>query len=135
MASQQPNFEVGVPSQQPNHAPNPDFPPYAVPHPNYMAAMPNFVPQQEPLHAAFARAGSFAPTENNSPAPEDSEAAENGLRRKKVSATSIANDAELRRLLYQNQGKKLDEIAVEVQRSEGGDGRSEKAKQVFAMLW
>ena len=47
----------------------------------------------------------------------------------------MANDQELRRLLIQYTGKTLPEVAQEVQKNEGSGGKSEKAKQVFAMLW
>jgi regulatory factor X, other len=67
-----------------------------------------------------------------SPAPEDSN---NEGRRKKGSANTLANDQELKRLLSQNGHKTLPEVAGEVQRNEGSGGKSEKAKQIFAMLW
>lgn len=69
-----------------------------------------------------------------SPAPEDSNT-ENGAKRRKGTSSSVANDQELRRLLAQYQGKTLKEVAAEVQKNEGSGGKSEKAKQVFAMLW
>lgn len=69
-----------------------------------------------------------------SPAPEDSNT-EGGAKRRKGTASSMANDQELRRLLAQYQGKSLKEVAAEVQKNEGSGGKSEKAKQVFAMLW
>ncbi|KIW96819.1 uncharacterized protein Z519_02210 [Cladophialophora bantiana CBS 173.52] len=70
-----------------------------------------------------------------SPAPEDSNNENGGAKRRKGMASSVANDQELRRLLVQYQGKSLKEVAVEVQKNEGAGGKSEKAKQVFAMLW
>ncbi|KIW71621.1 hypothetical protein PV04_03763 [Phialophora macrospora] len=70
-----------------------------------------------------------------SPAPEDSNNENGGAKRRKGAASSVANDQELRRLLAQYQGKTLKEVAAEVQRNEGAGGKSEKAKQVFAMLW
>ena len=70
-----------------------------------------------------------------SPAPEDSSGEAGAARRKKGTPSTQANDNELRRLLAQNNDKNLREIASEVQRSEGSGGKSEKAKQVFAMLW
>lgn len=69
-----------------------------------------------------------------SPAPEDSNNEAN-QKKKKGASSSMANDQELRRLLQQYQGKSLQEVATEVQRNEGSGGKSEKAKQVFAMLW
>lgn len=70
-----------------------------------------------------------------SPAPEDSNNENGGAKRRKGAASSVANDQELRRLLAQYQGKTLKEVAAEVQKNEGAGGKSEKAKQVFAMLW
>ncbi|KAI1617903.1 regulatory factor X [Exophiala viscosa] len=70
-----------------------------------------------------------------SPAPEDSQTENGGAKRRKANASSVANDQELRRLLAQYQGKSLKEVAAEVQKNEGSGGKSEKAKQVFAMLW
>lgn len=69
-----------------------------------------------------------------SPAPEDSNN-EGNQKKKKGASSSMANDQELRRLLQQYQGKSLREVATEVQKNEGSGGKSEKAKQVFAMLW
>ena len=53
-----------------------------------------------------------------------------GSRRKKGSATSQANDKELRRLFREHEGKSLKEVAVQVL-----EKRSEKTKQIFGMLW
>ncbi|KAK6365249.1 hypothetical protein LTS17_011482 [Exophiala oligosperma] len=92
-------------------------PPYAVP-PQHMHHMRHHSEQFE-----------------GSPAPEDSNAENGGAKRRKGTASSVANDQELRRLLAQYQGKSLKEVAAEVQKNEGSGGKSEKAKQVFAMLW
>lgn len=70
-----------------------------------------------------------------SPAPEDSNNENGTSKRRKGTASSMANDQELRRLLQQYQGRTLKDVAQEVQRNEGSGGKSEKAKQVFAMLW
>ncbi len=70
-----------------------------------------------------------------SPAPEDSNNENGGAKRRKGAASSMANDQELRRLLLQYQGRTLKDVAAEVQKNEGAGGKSEKAKQVFAMLW
>jgi regulatory factor X, other len=70
-----------------------------------------------------------------SPAPEDSNNENGGAKRRKGAASSMANDQELRRLLLQYQDRTLKEVAAEVQKNEGAGGKSEKAKQVFAMLW
>ena len=53
-----------------------------------------------------------------------------GSRRKKGSASSQANDNELRRLFRENQGRDLNEIASQVL-----EKKSEKTKQIFGMLW
>jgi regulatory factor X len=60
---------------------------------------------------------------------------EPGARKRKGTTSSIANDKELRRLLDQYDGYTLQEMALEVQKSEGAGGKSEKAKQVLAMIW
>lgn len=70
-----------------------------------------------------------------SPAPEDSNNENGPSKRRKGTASTLANDQELRRLLQQYQGRTLRDVASEVQRNEGSGGKSEKAKQVFAMLW
>ena len=98
----------------------------------YPQGMPQYGIPQEPIHPNSRQLEGM---ENQSPAPDDSENAEPGAKKKKGAATSMANDAELRRLLQQYQGRTLKEVATEVQRKEGGEGKSEKAKQVFAMLW
>ena len=55
-------------------------------------------------------------------------------KKKKGSASSIANDLELRRLFRENQGRSMREVAAQVLANERGP-RSEKTKQIFAMLW
>ncbi|KAK5079712.1 hypothetical protein LTR70_006464 [Exophiala xenobiotica] len=70
-----------------------------------------------------------------SPAPDDSNNENGPSKRRKGTASSLANDQELRRLLAQYNGRTLKEVANEVQKNEGSGGKSEKAKQVFAMLW
>ena len=55
-------------------------------------------------------------------------------KKKKGSASSAANDMELRRLFAENRGRPLKEVAAEVIVHERGP-RSEKTKQIFAMLW
>ena len=101
----------------------------------YPQGMPPYaMPQQQPHHG-HSQSRQFDSIENQSPAPDDSENTEAGPKKKKGAATSLANDAELRRLLAQYTGRCLKDVAAEVQRKEGGEGKSEKAKQVFAMLW
>ena len=55
-------------------------------------------------------------------------------KKKKGSASSISNDYELRRLFRENQGRSLHDVAGQVLANERGP-RSEKTKQIFAMLW
>lgn len=67
---------------------------------------------------------------------DDADASENGPRRKKGSNASQANENELRSILRQYEHCTLKQMAAEVQKQEGGNGKSsEKVKQVFAMLW
>lgn len=60
---------------------------------------------------------------------------EAGSRKKRGSTSTVANDNELRKLLRQYEGYTLQQMAAEVQKHEGGGGKSEKVKQVFAMVW
>lgn len=55
-------------------------------------------------------------------------------RKKKGSASSIANDQELRRLFRENHHRDLNDVAASVLANERGP-RSEKTKQIFAMNW
>lgn len=55
-------------------------------------------------------------------------------RKKKGSASSLANDLELNKLFEENKGRSLREVAAQVLAHECGP-RSEKTKQIFAMLW
>ncbi len=64
---------------------------------------------------------------------QDDPAAGEG-KKKKGSASSIANDLELRRLFRENQGRSLKDVAAQVLANERGP-KSEKTKQIFAMLW
>jgi len=57
-----------------------------------------------------------------------------GVKKKKGSASSIANDLELRRLFRENKGRSIKEVAAQVLTNERGP-KSEKTKQIFAMLW
>jgi regulatory factor X, other len=133
--TQQYNLDPSLPAQQQSEMQGHDMQQYAMHQQGYATAVPQYGTSQDHMQHALARTATFDGADNQSPARDDSETAENGQRRKKGSATSLANDAELRRLVQQYQGKKLKEVAAEVQQSEGGGGRSEKAKQVFAMLW
>lgn len=55
-------------------------------------------------------------------------------KRKKSSASTIANDNELRRLFRENKERPLNEVAAQVLQNEQGP-KSEKTKQIYAMLW
>lgn len=133
--TQQYNLDPNLPAQQQLEMQSHDVQQYAMHQQGYTQGLPQYGTPQDHMQHALTRTGTFDAADNQSPAPDDSETAENGQRRKKGSATSIANDAELRRLVNQYQGKTLKEVAAEVQQNEGGGGKSEKAKQVFAMLW
>jgi regulatory factor X, other len=134
--TQQYNIDAGLAAQQQNEIQNHDMQQYGIHAQDFpQGGMPQYGTSHEHMQHAIARTGTFDAADNQSPAPEDSETADNGQRRKKGSATSLANDAELRRLVHQYQGQTLKDVAAEVQQNEGGGGRSEKAKQVFAMLW
>ncbi|KAL3465777.1 hypothetical protein BJX64DRAFT_42673 [Aspergillus heterothallicus] len=66
---------------------------------------------------------------------DDHEASETGVKKKKGSSSSLANDNELRKLLRQYEGYTLKQMAAEVLKHEGAGGKAEKVKQVFAMIW
>jgi len=68
------------------------------------------------------------------PGPDDTGTEHGKNRTKKGSATSAANDAELKRLFAEHRGRPLKEVAAEVIVHERGP-KSEKTKQIFAMLW
>ena len=53
---------------------------------------------------------------------------------KKGASTTQANDNELRRLLRENQGRSLADIAKQINKDDTGS-KQEKDKQVFGMLW
>lgn len=62
------------------------------------------------------------------------DAAGDGTKRKKGSASSQANDVELRRLFRENKHKSLKDVATQVLKDEKGP-KSEKTKQIFGMIW
>lgn len=132
---QQFNLDPSLPAQQQNEMQNHGMQQYAMHQQAYPQGIPQYGTAHDHTQHRLAQTGTFDATDDQSPAPDDSETAENGQRRKRGSATSLANDAELRRLVRLYHGKTLKEVAGEVQQKEGGGGRSEKAKQVFAMLW
>ena len=99
---------------------------------HYPQGMPIGLPQNQQIHHVRQASEQF----EGSPAPEDSENPDNNsVKRRPKSGSSLANDEELKRLLAQHVGKTLKDVAADVQRNEGAGGKSEKAKQVFAMLW
>ncbi|PGH29099.1 hypothetical protein GX50_08148 [[Emmonsia] crescens] len=65
----------------------------------------------------------------------ENEGSEAGPRKRRGTTTTIANDNELRRLLREYDGFSLHQMAAEVQKHDGAGGKSEKIKQVFAMIW
>ncbi|KAI2092186.1 hypothetical protein LOZ36_000647 [Ophidiomyces ophidiicola] len=81
--------------------------------------------------------GLFEGVENQIPEHilDGNDGSEQGPRKKRGTSSSIANDNELRRLLRQYDGYTLQQMAAEVQKHEGAGGKSEKVKQVFAMVW
>lgn len=66
---------------------------------------------------------------------EDQEVSEPGTKKKRGASSTVANDNELRKLLRQYEGWSLKQMAAEVMKNEGGGGKAEKVKQVFAMIW
>lgn len=66
---------------------------------------------------------------------EENEHSEAGFRKRRGTSSTVANDNELRKLLRQYDGYTLKRMAMEVQKHEGAGGKSEKVKQVFAMIW
>jgi regulatory factor X, other len=68
-------------------------------------------------------------------AGDENDNSEAGGRKKRGSSSTVANDNELRKLLRQYEHFSLKQMAAEVQKHEGAGGKSEKVKQVFAMVW
>lgn len=66
---------------------------------------------------------------------EEPEISEPGGKKKRGASSTVANDNELRKLLRQYEGWSLKQMAAEVMKHEGGGGKAEKVKQVFAMIW
>ncbi|CAG8076614.1 unnamed protein product [Penicillium olsonii] len=66
---------------------------------------------------------------------EEPEIPEVGGKKKRGASSTVANDNELRKLLRQYEGWNLKQMAAEVMKHEGGGGKAEKVKQVFAMIW
>jgi regulatory factor X len=87
------------------------------------------IPQYQPIYDSGA--------ENHLPdhITEDQEMSEQGTKKKRGASSTLANDMELRKLLRQYEGWTLKQMAAEVMKHEGGGGKAEKVKQVFAMIW
>ena len=79
---------------------------------------------------AFEERGSQGPETRFEEQGVDENGGDGSSRRKKGSASSQANDNELRRLYRENQGRDLNELATQVL-----EKKSEKTKQIFGMLW
>ncbi|KKA21928.1 DNA damage and replication checkpoint protein Rfx1 [Rasamsonia emersonii CBS 393.64] len=109
----------------PNHGlPHTSLAPEMVPHglqgmpvPQYPSMYDNSIPEHIPERVV-----------------DENENSEAGARKKRGSTSTVANDNELRKLLRQYEGYTLKQMAAEVQKHEGAGGKSEKVKQVFAML-
>ena len=84
-------------------------------------------------HQSFDGTGQQAFQHPNDDQAQDDTGTEQG-KKKKGSASSAANDAELRRLFTEHRGRPLKEVAGDVLVHERGP-KSEKTKQIFAMLW
>ena len=74
----------------------------------------------------------YVVTFNDEQTQDDAGAGE--TRKKKGSASSIANDNELRKLFAANKDRDLNDVAASVLANERGP-KSEKTKQIFAMNW
>lgn len=87
------------------------------------------VPQYQPMYDSGI--------ENQMPDQiiDENEHSEAGGKRRKGCSSTLANDNELRKLLRQYDGYTLKQMAAEVVKHEGGGGKAEKVKQVFAMIW
>lgn len=83
-------------------------------------------------HVSF---GDMDIVENPSPVQEELDPIARVARPKKGAATSAANDLELKKLLRDNQQETLPRIAARIHRADNNGEKSEKHKQVFAMLW
>lgn len=110
-------------------------------------AMPQFRPGSsfgEVVNGQAQQPGSFTPVEGRETPTMDismedqaSFQGDNGAepaKPRRGAASTQANDNELRRLLRENQGRNLQEIAKQINKDESGS-KQEKDKQVFGMLW
>jgi hypothetical protein len=118
------------PSQdvKPGYAPPPAT--AAVPMPYHSAQYQGMAPARLQSPTAFS---SIEPA-GDGISQEEANGPVEGARRKKGSATSAANDVELRRLFRENERRDLHEVASQVAKDDKGP-KSEKSKQIFGMLW
>lgn len=96
------------------------------------STMPVARPSMSQLHSFDGKENQVLENSNEEQPQDDTGTGEG--RKKKGSASSIANDKELRRLFRENHGRSLKDVATQVLDNERGP-RSEKNKQIFAMLW
>ena len=123
----------------PNHDPHVDYPENGHFHshsPGLGQGAQSSVPVQRP---PFGHYESYQGRDHSPFEPMNGEQAVDNTgttdsRKKKGSASSIANDIELKKLFVENKGRPLKEVAAQVLANERGP-RSEKTKQIFAMLW
>ncbi|KAK2744968.1 hypothetical protein FQN57_004098 [Myotisia sp. PD_48] len=120
--------------------PRSDIPDHTLHNRNIVPHHPHQVPQPHHISAELQAAHFphiFDGPENNTPEPilDPSKGSDTGPRKRRGTTASIANDNELRRLLHQYDGYTLLQMAAEVRKHEGEGGKSEKVKQVFAMIW
>ena len=83
-------------------------------------------------HSFDGQGQQFVMTFNDERTQDDAGAGEK--KKKKGSASSIANDNELRKLFAANKDRDLNDVAASVLANERGP-KSEKTKQIFAMNW
>ena len=83
-------------------------------------------------HSFDGQGQQFVMTFNDEQTQDDAGAGE--TKKKKGSASSIANDNELRKLFAANKDRDLNDVAASVLANERGP-KSEKTKQIFAMNW
>ncbi|KAH8702580.1 hypothetical protein BGW36DRAFT_289176 [Talaromyces proteolyticus] len=114
-----------------------------MPRPEDYHGLPNSVPEMVPHglhnlpvnHYGHLYDTSALDTQMSERTGDENENSEAGSRKKRGSTSTVANDNELRKLLRQYEGFTLKQMAAEVQKHEGAGGKSEKVKQVFAMVW
>ena len=83
-------------------------------------------------HSLDGQGQQFVMTFTDEQTQDDAGAGE--TKKKKGSASSIANDNELRKLFAANKDRNLNDVAASVLANERGP-KSEKTKQIFAMNW